>query len=54
MQRADPKNMTEADIRRAKRNVDKTRALLKKGKTPGQLIMELAKLISTRNNTEDK
>lgn len=46
MKRADPKTLTEADYIRAKRNVEKTKKLFEKGKTPNQLIFELLKVIS--------
>jgi len=46
MERADPSSLTEADIERAIRNVEKTRRLLQQGKTPYQLIMGLLELIS--------
>ncbi len=46
MKRADPRSLTEADYIRAKRNVEKTKKLLNKGKTPNQLILELLNVIS--------
>lgn len=46
MKRADPKTLTEADYIRAKRNVEKTKKLFEKGKTPNQLIFELLNVIS--------
>jgi hypothetical protein len=44
--RADPSSLTEADYLRAKCNVERTKRLFEKGKTPGQLINELIELIS--------
>ncbi len=46
MKRADPKNLTEADYNRAKRNVEKTKKLIEKGKTPNQLIFDIYYVIS--------
>ena len=53
MKRADPKTLTEADYIRAKRNVEKTKKLFEKGKTPNQLILELLSVISHNRSTKN-
>ena len=51
VERADPSSLTEADYLRAKRNVERTKKLFEKGKTPGQLINELIELISSARDS---
>jgi hypothetical protein len=46
VKRADPSSLTEADYLRAVKNVERTKKLFEKGKTPGELINDLIELIS--------
>lgn len=46
MDRAQPKNLTKADILRAKKNVERVKLLFERGKTPGQLMTEMIEMIS--------
>lgn len=53
VKRAETSSLTEADYLRAKRNVERTKKLFEQGKTPGQLINELMKLISCARDSQD-
>lgn len=51
MERASPQSLTEADFKRAVKNVQRTKKLIENGKTPSQIIKELVELISTGRYT---